>query len=99
MFYTALTIRQEYTHLGLGESHDMLQQLFILANMLILYQNTDIAKQVFSTYENLVLENEEMHTLDNRICQMIYSAIALSEVNAKEAELDLLSAGILFRKS
>ena len=92
MLHTALTIRQEYVHLGLAESHDMLQQLLNLTNMLILSKNTDMAKQVLSTYENLVLENEGMQTLDNGICQMMYGAIALSEGNAKEAELHLLSA-------
>ena len=92
MLHTALTIRQEYAHLGLAESHDMLQQLLNLTNMLILSKNTDMAKQVLSTYENLVLEHEGMQTLDNGVCQMMYGAIALSEGNAKEAELHLLSA-------
>ena len=92
MLHTALTIRQEYSHLGLAESHDMLQQLMNLTNMLILSKNAEMAKQVLSAYENLVLENEGMQTLDNGICQMMYGAIALSEGNAKEAELHLLSA-------
>ena len=92
MLYTALTIRQEYAHLGLAESHDMLQQLLNLTNMLVLSKNTDMAKQVLSTYENLVLEHEGTQTLDNGVCQMMYGAIALSEGNAKEAELHLLSA-------
>ena len=92
MLHTALTIRQEYAYLGLAESHDMLQQLLNLTNMLILSQNTDIAKQVLFTYENLVLENEGTQTLDNGVCQMMYGVTALSEGNAKEAELHLLSA-------
>ena len=92
MLHTVLTIRQEYVHLGLAESHDMLQQLLNLTNMLILSKNTDIAKQVLASYENLVLEHEGTQTLDNGVCQMMYGAIALSEGNAKEAELHLLSA-------
>ena len=92
MLHTALTIRQEYVHLGLAESHDMLQQLLNLTNMLILSKNTDIAKQVLASYENLVLEHEGTQTLDNGVCQMMYGAIALSEGNAKESELHLLSA-------
>ena len=60
--------------------------------MLILSKNTDIAKQVLASYENLVLEHEGTQTLDNGVCQMMYGAIALSEGNAKEAELHLLSA-------
>ncbi len=92
MLHTALTVRQEYVHLGLAESHDMLQQLLNLTNMLILSKNTDIAKQVLASYENLVLEHEGTQTLDNGVCQVMYGAIALSEGNAKEAELHLLSA-------
>ena len=92
MLHTALTIRQEYVHLGLAESHDMLQQLMNLTNMLVLSKNTDMARQALSAYENLVLEHEGTQTLDNGICQMMYGAITLSESNAKEAELHLLSA-------
>ncbi len=92
MLHTALTIRQEYVHLGLAESHDMLQQLMNLTNMLVLSKNTDMARQALSAYENLVLEHEGTQTLDNGVCQMMYGAIALSEGNAKEAELHLLSA-------
>ena len=90
MLHTALTIRQEYSHLGLAESHDMLQQLMNLTNMLILSKNAEMAKQVLSAYESLVLEHEGTQTLDNGICQMMYGAIALSEGNAKEAELHAL---------
>ncbi len=79
MLHTVLTIRQEYAHLGLAESYDLLQQLMNLTNILILSKNTDIAKQTLSTYENLVLEHEGTQTLDNGICQMMYGAIALSE--------------------
>ena len=92
MLHSALSVRQEYAHLGLAESHDMLQHLMNLTNILILSKNTDMARQTLSTYENLVLEHEGTQTLDNGICQMMYGAIALSESKAKEAELHLLSA-------
>lgn len=92
MLHTALTVRQEYSHLGLTKSHDMLQQLMNLTNILILSKNTDMAKQTLSAYESLVLEHEGTQTLDNGICQMMRGAIALSEGSAKEAELHLLSA-------
>lgn len=91
MLHIALTIRQEYAHLGLIESHDMLQQLMNLTNMLILPKSTEMAKQALSTYENLVLKHEGTQTLDNSVCQMMYGAIALSEGKAKDAELHLLS--------
>ena len=93
--HTALAIRQDYAHLGLAESHDMLQQLMNLTNMLILSKNTGMAIQVLSAYENLVLEHEGTHTLDNGVYQMMYGAIALSEGKAKEAELHLLSAEVM----
>ncbi len=96
--HTALVVRQEYAHLGLAESHDMLQQLMNLTNMLALSKNTDTARQVLSAYENLVLEHEGIQTLDNGACQMMYGAISLSEGNAKEAELHLLSAENIISK-
>lgn len=52
MLHTALTIRQEYAYLGLTESHDMLQQLINLTNMLILSRIAEMAKQVLSDYES-----------------------------------------------
>lgn len=95
MLHTALTIRQEYAHLGLTESHDMLQQLINLTNMLILSKNAEMAKQVLSAYESFVLEHEGTQTLDNGICQMMYGEIALSEGNAKETRLWHIKINIL----
>lgn len=57
-----------------------------------------MAIQVLSAYENLVLEHEGTHTLDNGVCQMMYGAIALSKGNAKESELHLLSAKNIIAK-
>lgn len=57
-----------------------------------------MAKQVLSSYESLVLGHEGTQTLDNGICQMMCGAIALSESNAKEAELHLLSAENIITK-
>lgn len=84
MLHTVLNIHPEYAHFGLAESHDMLQQLLNLTNMLILSKNTDMTKQFLSTNENLVFEHEGTQTLDKGVCQMMYGAIALSEGNAKE---------------
>lgn len=52
-------------------------------------QNTDMARPALSAYENLVLDHEGTHTLDNGIYQMMYSAVSLSEGKAIEAELAL----------
>ncbi|MBQ2936120.1 MAG: ATP-binding protein, partial [Lachnospiraceae bacterium] len=43
---TAFDIRMEYAHLGLTESHDSLQQMMNLINMLLLAKNVDNAKIV-----------------------------------------------------
>lgn len=43
---TAFDIRMEYAHLGLAESHDMLQQMMNLINMLLLAKDVDDAKIV-----------------------------------------------------
>lgn len=51
--HTALAVRQEYAYLGPAESHDMLQQLMNLTNMLLLSKNIDMAKQVLSAYKTL----------------------------------------------
>ena len=55
-----------------------------------------MARLALSAYENLVLEHEGTQTLDNGICQMMYSAVLLAEGKAKEAELHLLSAEDVF---
>lgn len=54
---TAYDIRMEYAHLGLTESHDSLQQMINLINMLLLAKDMDNAKIVLEQYELLVLEH------------------------------------------
>lgn len=89
---TAINIRREYAHLGLIESHDMLQQMLNLSNMLLLSKENDMALQVLSTYEALVLEYEGSHSFDYGVCELMHGVIALSTGNATEAENRLLSA-------
>ena len=89
---TAINIRREYAHLGLIESHDMLQQMLNLSNMLLLSKENDMALQVLSTYEALVLEYEGSHSFDYGVCELMHGVIALSAGNATEAEKRLLSA-------
>ena len=50
---TAFDIRMEYAHLGLAESHDMLQQMMNLINMLLLAKDVDDAKIVLQQYEKM----------------------------------------------
>ena len=54
---TAFDVRMEYTHLGLTESHDSLQQMMNIINILLLAKDVDNAKIVFEQYESLVLEH------------------------------------------
>lgn len=52
----------------------------------------DMALQVLSTYEALVLEYEGSHSFDYGVCELMHGVIALSTGNATEAENRLLSA-------
>lgn len=99
MLHTALTIRQKYAHLGLTESHDMLQQLMNLTNMLVLSKNAEMAKQVLSAYESLVLEHEGTQTLDNGICQMIMARLRSRKAMLEKPNFIFYLRRILFRKS
>ncbi|MFV0329666.1 MAG: hypothetical protein ACK5KL_07575, partial [Dysgonomonas sp.] len=85
----ALEIRREY---GIFETHDTLQQLMNLTNMLILAKDYDLANQALSLYESLVLEHEGDNSFDYAICQMGKGIIALSQNNPEKAELCLLEA-------
>lgn len=88
----AISIRSQHNELGLMESHDLLQQLISLTNMLILAKDYDIAAQVLTLYENTVLEHEGSQTFDYGICQFMNGVLALSEGIPAKAETYLLSA-------
>ena len=89
---TAFQIRMEYAHLGLIESHDTLQQIMNLTNMLLLAKEWEQAGQVLSLYESLVLEYESTECLDYGICQMMYGILSLNKKNPAGAEQHLLQA-------
>ena len=88
----ALSIRSQHSELGLMESHDLLQQLINLTNMLILAKDYDMAAQVLSVYENTVLKHEDSQTFDYGVCQLMNGVLALAEVSPAKAENYLLSA-------
>ena len=88
----AISIRSQHNELGLMESHDLLQQLINLTNMLILAKDYDMAAQVLALYENTVLEHEGSQTFDYGICQFMNGVLALSEGIPAKAETYLLSA-------
>lgn len=88
----ALSIRSQHNELGLMESHDLLQQLINLTNMLILAKDYDMAAQVLTLYENTVLEHKGSQIFDYGICQFMNGVLALSEGIPAKAETYLLSA-------
>ena len=89
---TAFDIRMEYAHLGLTESHDSLQQMMNLINMLLLAKDVDNAKIVLDQYETLVLEHLSDTSLDYGICKLSRGIIDMMEGNPEPAEMNLLGA-------
>ena len=89
---TAFNIRIEYAHLGLTESHDSLQQMMNLINMLLLAKDVDNAKIVLEQYETLVLEHLSDISLDYGIFKLSQGIIDMIERNPEAAEINLLGA-------
>ena len=89
---TAFDIRMEYVHLGLAESHDSLQQMMNLINMLLLAKDVDNAKIVLEQYETLVLEHLSDTSLDYGICKLSQGIIDMMEGTPESAEVNLLAA-------
>ena len=89
---TAFNIRIEYAHLGLTESHDSLQQMMNLINMLLLAKDVDNAKIVLKQYETLVLEHLSDTSLDYGICKLSQGIIDMMERKPEAAEINLLGA-------
>ena len=90
--HTAFDIRMEYAHLGLTESHDSLQQMMNLINMLLLAKDVDNAKIVLEQYETLVLKHLSDTSLDYGICKLSRGIIDMMEGKPKPAEMNLLGA-------
>ena len=89
---TAFDIRMEYAHLGLTESHDSLQQMMNLINMLLLAKDVDNAKIVLEQYETLVLDHLSDTSLDYGICKLSRGIIDMMEGKPEPAEINLLGA-------
>lgn len=87
---TAFDIRMEYTHLGLTESHDSLQQMMNLINMLLIAKDVDNAKIILEQYETLVLEHLSDTSLDYGICKLSRGIIDMMEGKPEAAEINLL---------
>ncbi len=89
---TAFDIRMEYAHLGLTKSHDSLQQMMNLINMLLLAKDADNAKIVLAQYEALVLEHLSDTSLDYGICKLSRGIIDMMDGKPTPAEMNLLAA-------
>lgn len=89
---TAFNIRMEYAHLGLTETHDSLQQMMNLINMLLLAKDVTNAKIVLNQYEALVLGHLSDASLDYGICKLSQGIIDMMEGKPAIAEVNLLAA-------
>ena len=88
----AFEIRKKYEHLGVMESHDTLQQMANLANMLIIGNELAQAREMLTLYEALISECENEECLDYGFCQTMFGILCYREGKATEAERHLLSA-------
>lgn len=89
---TAFDIRMEYAHLGLTKSHDSLQQMMNLINILLLAKDVDNAKIVLEQYETLVLDHLSDTSLDYGTCKLSRGIIDMMEGTPESAEVNLLAA-------
>ena len=88
----AFEIRKQYAHLGILESHDTLQQMANLANVLIISNELSQARELLSLYESLILEYEDTECLDYGFCQTMFGILSIQEKKPIEAERHFLSA-------
>lgn len=92
----AFEIRQKYADYGLLETHDTLQQMMNLVNMLILSKDFDTAERLTAFYENRVLENLGKNCIDYGVCLLTKGIISYALNKAANAETYLLSAETVF---
>ena len=90
--HKAFEIRISYADTGIIETHDTLQQMLNLVNMLILADDLELAQLVLNQYDTLVTANEGNNTLDYGCCRLAAGIIALNESKPVEAEKNLLAA-------
>ena len=74
------------------ESHDTIQQIGNLANMLIIGNELAQARELLNLYESLITEYENDECLDYGFCQTMFGILCYREGKAAESERHLLSA-------
>jgi len=94
----AFEVRQKYADYGLLETHDTLQQMMNLVNMLILSKDFDAAEHLTAFYENLVLENLGKDCIDYGVCLLAKGIISYALGKPANAEACLLSAEAVFNE-
>lgn len=90
--HKSFEIRISYADTGIIETHDTLQQMLNLVNMLILADDLELAQLVLNQYDTLVTANEGNNTLDYGCCRLAAVIITLNEGKPVEAEKNLLAA-------
>lgn len=90
--HKSFEIRISYADTGIIETHDTLQQMLNLVNMLILADDLELAQLVLNQYDTLVTANEGNNTLDYGCCRLAAGIITLNEGKPVEAEKNLLAA-------
>lgn len=94
----AFEVRQKYADYGLLKTHDTLQQMMNLVNMLILSKDFDAAESLTAFYENLVLENLGKDCIDYGVCLLTKGIISYALGKPANAETCLLSAEAVFNE-
>lgn len=95
---TAFEVRKSLAARGFYETHDQLQQIMNLVNMLILSKEYSAAENLTALYEKLVSEYLGKDCLDYGVCQLTKGILAYKHGQAKEAEVCLLSADNIFHE-
>lgn len=90
--HKSFEIRISYADTGIIETHDTLQQMLNLVNILILADDLELAQLVLNQYDTLVTANEGNNTLDYGCCRLVAGIITLNEGKPVEAEKNLLAA-------
>jgi len=85
----AFDLRKEYEHLGLMESHDMLEQMMNLVELYIYSNDFTTARETLSFYENIITEYVGTNTFDYARCQMMYGVIDFYTQKYKDSKKHL----------
>ena len=95
----AFLIRMQYPELDLVETHDLLQQMMNLINLLITQHRFVDSERVMASYENIVIEKIGTTSTEYGICQLTHGIIALGQGKTSEVERSFLDAEVILQKN